>query len=89
MVSLRCIVANTDPQIPLIFNVGIDWPLNHLRHEVQSSMGTEALTEFIFYVSDLTTLDRKVNRRAEKNLTVQDVLPSKVLRIRRLDHLTL
>jgi len=85
MVALQCFLVDCDPHITLDFNVEIDWPLLHLRQEVQITMGIDAPQEFSFCVSDPSSIERKINQRAEKNLTVSDVMPPKVLKIRKMD----
>lgn len=75
LVLLRCVVIDSDPHIEMEFNVGKDWPLLHLRQEVQIAMGTDAPTEFTFFVTGGNGPDRKINRRSEKYTTVSEVLP--------------
>ena len=73
-----------DNNLPTIthFKVGTNWPIAHLRHEVQITMGNNAPIDFYFFSSEHNKLDRKINVRVEKILIVVDMLPPKVLKIK-------
>ena len=82
LVQLQCFVPEAEPPNFLTFTVGTDWPISHLRSEVQISMGEEAPAEFTFFYSVHTGHDFKINRRKEKTMTVANVLSPKVLKIK-------
>jgi hypothetical protein len=50
-VSITCPVLESDPPIVLRFVVGTDWPINHLRHEVQIAMEERTPIEFAFLIT--------------------------------------
>lgn len=81
LVLLDCEVFGAIPPETLHFNVGTDWPISHLRNEVQIAMGVDAPVEFRFVVGEPGQPDRKINQRREKKLTVEDVLPPRTLKI--------
>jgi hypothetical protein len=62
-VSITCPVIESDPLIVLCFAVGTDWPISHLRHEVQIAMGERA------------KVGHRVNRRKEPHMTISEILP--------------
>lgn len=85
LVEVSCEVVDSNPLQRLIFNVGTDWPVSHLRHEVQIAMGADCPTEFKFFVSKPGQYDMKVNQRREKRLIVADILSPKVLKLKACD----
>lgn len=64
------------------FNVGTDWPIGHLRSEVEIAMGNSAPLEFCFLIREAGQADRKINRRKERTMTVVDILPPRALKLK-------
>lgn len=82
IVNLPCEVMDSNPVVFLNFNVGIDWPISHLRMEVQITMGQDAPTQFSFFVGAIGSEDRKINRRKESTMTVAEVLAPQYIKLR-------
>jgi hypothetical protein len=73
-VSITFLVLEFDLPIVLRFVVGTNWPINHLRHEVQITMGDSAPIEFVFLITELGKVGHRVNRRKEPQVTVSEIL---------------
>lgn len=73
LVDLTCEVLGRIPLLTLTFSVGSCWPIEHLRGEVQISMGQATPTEFNFVVADSVNASRKINQRCERTMIVADV----------------
>lgn len=82
LVSLNCEVLNSNLLDCLRFQVGMDWPVSHLRQEVQIAMGANAPTEFKFILEEPSHPSKKINMRHEKQLTILDILPPKMLKLK-------
>jgi len=83
LVAIKCdVINNIEPPEQLTFTVGEDWPISHLRHEVQIAMGPNAPVDFKFIVSEPRQPDKKIHQRSEKKIVVADVLPPKTLKIK-------
>ena len=82
LVSLECHLVDENPEMSIRFNVGTDWPVSHLRHEVQIALGTDAPPEFNFWFKAGYNSIRKINRRKEKTMTLADVLPPITLKMK-------
>ena len=61
LVDLKCEVLGQIPPLMLTFSVGSCWPIEHLRGEVQISMGQATPTDFHFVVADSVNAPRKIN----------------------------
>jgi hypothetical protein len=83
--AMRSFGLQPPPPLTLNFQVGSDWPVAYLRHEVQIAMGSAAPTDFYFVVVEQNKVDRKVNRRREKIMTVSDVMPPRALQMKSSD----
>lgn len=82
LVSLECHLLDENPHTSIRFNVGTDWPVLHLRHEVQIALGTAAPKEFNFWFKEVHNPIRKINRRKEKTMTVVAVLLPVILKMK-------
>jgi hypothetical protein len=71
----------------LVFEVGKNWPLTHMRQELHIALGNEAPRDFSFEVMEQGVPNRKVNARNEGKVNARnegkvlagDVLPPKLL----------
>jgi hypothetical protein len=62
----------------LVFEVGKNWPLIHMRQELRITLENEAPRDFSFEVMEQGIPNCKVNARNKGKVSTWDVLPPKL-----------